>query len=241
VTRVLFAGSAERWRTWASTTCSRTTTPAECRAASRVGGVVPRWLTHRVRRFLGRPPHLRAPRHHLVLPRPRHRRDAGRRDQRGSSGSHVVAGRLATGLLTVVLDENADPTNATLGPGGDFPAQIFVINADGSELRQLTHDGDNRWPTWSPDGSRIALRARSVDARDGSRRHPSRLRAARHPTAHHHDFRRDRCSAGGGSQSRRSDRLEPGSVTHLGSPMNSTFEAMVHAVAALGGATDLAV
>jgi dipeptidyl aminopeptidase/acylaminoacyl peptidase len=89
----------------------------------------------------------------------------------------VVAGRLATGLLTVVLDENADPTNATLGPGGDFPAQIFVINADGSELRQLTHDGDNRWPTWSPDGSRIALRARSVDARDGSRRHPSRLRA----------------------------------------------------------------
>jgi Tol biopolymer transport system component len=61
----------------------------------------------------------------------------------------------------VVLDEDADPSNATLGPGGDFPAQIFVINADGSRMRQITHTGDNRWPTWSPDGSRIAF-ARGV-------------------------------------------------------------------------------
>jgi DNA-binding CsgD family transcriptional regulator len=60
-------------------------------------------------------------------------------------------------FFAVVLDESADPSNATLGPGGDFPAQIFVINADGSGLRQLTHVGDNRWPTWSPDGSRIAF------------------------------------------------------------------------------------
>jgi hypothetical protein len=57
----------------------------------------------------------------------------------------------------VVPDEDADPSNPTLGPGGDFPAQIFVVNADGSGLRQLTHTGDNRWPTWSPDGSRIAF------------------------------------------------------------------------------------
>ncbi len=57
----------------------------------------------------------------------------------------------------VVPEEDVDPANATLGPGGDFPAQIFVINADGSGLRQLTHAGDNRWPTWSPDGSRIAF------------------------------------------------------------------------------------
>jgi Tol biopolymer transport system component/DNA-binding CsgD family transcriptional regulator len=60
-------------------------------------------------------------------------------------------------FFAVVLDEDADPSNASLGPGGDFPAQIFVINADGSGLRQLTHEGDNRWPTWSPDGSRIAF------------------------------------------------------------------------------------
>jgi Tol biopolymer transport system component len=39
----------------------------------------------------------------------------------------------------------------------DLPGQIFVVNADGSGLRQITYDGDNRWPAWSPDGSRIAF------------------------------------------------------------------------------------
>jgi Tol biopolymer transport system component len=39
----------------------------------------------------------------------------------------------------------------------DRPGQIFVINADGSGLRQVTREGDNRWPAWSPDGSRIAF------------------------------------------------------------------------------------
>ena len=39
----------------------------------------------------------------------------------------------------------------------DFPAQIYVVNADGSGLRQLTDEGDNRWPSWSPDGTRIAF------------------------------------------------------------------------------------
>ena len=39
----------------------------------------------------------------------------------------------------------------------DRNAQIFVINADGTGLRQVTHQGENQWPTWSPDGSRIAF------------------------------------------------------------------------------------
>ena len=60
-------------------------------------------------------------------------------------------------FFSVVLDPGADPSNVTLGRGGDYPAQIFVANADGTELRQLTDEGDNRWPTWSPDGSRIAF------------------------------------------------------------------------------------
>jgi Tol biopolymer transport system component len=71
----------------------------------------------------------------------------------------------------VVTNKDAGPSNAT---GGDFPAQIFVINADGSGLRQITDGGDNRWPTWSPDGSRIAF------ARGGLRlkRGPDGSRAA---------------------------------------------------------------
>ena len=40
---------------------------------------------------------------------------------------------------------------------GDTDGQIFVINADGSGLRQVTRDGNNTWPAWSPDGSRIAF------------------------------------------------------------------------------------
>jgi hypothetical protein len=39
----------------------------------------------------------------------------------------------------------------------DRNAQIFVINADGTGLRQITDEGENLWPVWSPDGSRIAF------------------------------------------------------------------------------------
>jgi WD40-like Beta Propeller Repeat len=35
--------------------------------------------------------------------------------------------------------------------------QIFVVNADGTALRQITTEGRNTWPAWSPDGSRIAF------------------------------------------------------------------------------------
>jgi Tol biopolymer transport system component len=33
---------------------------------------------------------------------------------------------------------------------------IFVVNADGTDLRRLTKDGVSRMPAWSPDGGRIA-------------------------------------------------------------------------------------
>lgn len=55
----------------------------------------------------------------------------------GLEGSGVPEGRLAIG-----------------------PSEIFVINADGSGLRQLTHSdyaAPATWPAWSPDGSRIAF------------------------------------------------------------------------------------
>ena len=41
--------------------------------------------------------------------------------------------------------------------------QIWVMNADGSGERQLTHfkaeDGSPQWPAWSPDGTRLAVQS----------------------------------------------------------------------------------
>jgi len=34
---------------------------------------------------------------------------------------------------------------------------IFVVNADGTDLRQLTHANDNQDPQWAPDGSAIVF------------------------------------------------------------------------------------
>lgn len=63
----------------------------------------------------------------------------------------------------------SDWENSSFGDRPGRPGQIFVINADGSGLRQITNDGDNRWPTWSPDGSRIAfVRYPGVNAPGGT-------------------------------------------------------------------------
>lgn len=44
--------------------------------------------------------------------------------------------------------------------------QIFVINADGTNQRQITSGNDNRWPRWSPDGKWVAYTSVRNDQTD---------------------------------------------------------------------------
>jgi Tol biopolymer transport system component len=46
----------------------------------------------------------------------------------------------------------------TVNSGGTSASEIYVINADGTGLKQLTHDGLNAcWPRWSPDGQYLTF------------------------------------------------------------------------------------
>ena len=38
-----------------------------------------------------------------------------------------------------------------------YPSDIYTINPDGSDLKQLTYEGNNRYPDISPDGKKIAF------------------------------------------------------------------------------------
>lgn len=83
--------------------------------------------------------------------------------------------RLVVGLFLIsmvilpVSDSHTGGAQSTLTNGriafasnrdGDY--EIYVMDADGSNVQQLTHnDTDDMWPTWSPDGSQIAFTALS--------------------------------------------------------------------------------
>src|SRR5437870_4664116 len=43
-------------------------------------------------------------------------------------------------------------------------AEIFVMNADGSDQRRLTQSGNDRSPTWSPDGTKIAFARYNINS-----------------------------------------------------------------------------
>lgn len=49
-----------------------------------------------------------------------------------------------------------------IGPRGFDARHIYTINADGTDVMQLTHSAYNEWPAWSPDGKKIIF-ARSDD------------------------------------------------------------------------------
>lgn len=44
-----------------------------------------------------------------------------------------------------------------------YPTAIYVINADGSGYSKLTDGPDDKWTSWSPDGSKIAYASKKED------------------------------------------------------------------------------
>jgi Tol biopolymer transport system component len=77
------------------------------------------------------------------------------------AGAAVSKGnRSADSLRTVRLGVIAFDRRAHIAvgrPGGRGPHRIFLVNADGSALRQLTSHGNAIQPAWSPSGRQIAF------------------------------------------------------------------------------------
>lgn len=72
---------------------------------------------------------------------------------------------LASGAVVTVAGSDHEQWNPSFSPEGqkivfsetfsDSSAQIFVMNTNGSGKIQLTQNGGNRYPFWSPDGNQI--------------------------------------------------------------------------------------
>lgn len=68
----------------------------------------------------------------------------------------------------IVYSSQRDPVTGSQGSDSD----IYVINADGSNQKQLTdNESDDYCPSWSPDGSQVAFSSSSVSFDNGENSH----------------------------------------------------------------------
>jgi hypothetical protein len=74
------------------------------------------------------------------------------------SDDHVVLGQDAPGTYAVFSSVfSPDGTEILFDAGTDSGYDIFVMGADGSDVRQITHTGSDYNPSWSPDGTQIVF------------------------------------------------------------------------------------
>src|SRR5207247_9250516 len=73
------------------------------------------------------------------------------------SDDHVVSPALGGAKSYLDVAWSPDGTRIAYSAGTDSGFDLFVMDADGSNVVQLSHDGHDYNPAWSPNGSEIAF------------------------------------------------------------------------------------